>query len=348
MPIVVLALIAVAVLLPESRSSQRPQLDPIGVLTSSAGLVGLTYGAIEAGQRGWGDPRALAPLTAGVLILVTFVLWQRRMSLSPTRQPLVDLTLFRSPSFAWGTILATVVSFALFGVLFAVPQFFQAVGGADAFGTGLRLLPIIGGLLAGSQIANLLARRAGAKVTAAVGFTLLAAGLMAGATTGVSTGYGFAAAWITVVGVGMGFTLPTVMNAAVSALSAERSGVGSALMMATRQVGGTVGVAVLGSVLNSRYRGRLDVAGLPAQAAQTARQSVSAGVAAAHQLGSAPLLDSVSAAFVHGMDVMLWVCGGLMIFGIALTLVFLPSQPAAIGGADAEPVELEDEVAISD
>jgi MFS family permease len=200
-----------------------------------------------------------------------------------------------------GAILATLVSFALFGVLFVMPQYFQAVGGADAFGTGLRLLPVIGGLLVGAQVAGRVAPRIGAKVTVAIGLGLLAAGLAAGATTAVGSGYGFAAAWFSVVGLGFGFAMPTAMDAAIGAIPTERGGVGSALVMAMRFVGGTIGVALLGTVLNADYHSRLDLTGLPTAAVEAVRRSVSGGVAAAQQLGSEPLLVSVRSAFVHAM-----------------------------------------------
>jgi len=123
------------------------------------------------------------------------------------------------------------------------------------------------------------------------------------------------------------------MNAALSALSPERSGSGSALISAMRQVGATIGVAVLGTVLDSVYRGHLDVTGLPAAAAAAAKSSVVAGVAVAHELGSAALLDSVRHAFVQGMDAMLWVCGGIALAGAILALLFLPRR--AEGAAEA-------------
>jgi EmrB/QacA subfamily drug resistance transporter len=339
-PVTVLALIAVSVVLSESRGARPPRLDLAGMLASSLGLAALTYGVIEAGQKSWGDPGALAAMTAGLLVLVAFLFWQRAISRRPGEQPLLDLTLFRSASFTWGTLLATMVSFAMFGVLFAMPQYFQAVEGTDALGTGLCLLPIIGGVLLGSRLAPRLAARAGARVTAALGFAVLAAGLAIGATTSVQDGYGFAAAWIAMIGVGMGFTMPITMTGALSALSQERSGVGSALIMALRQVGGTIGVALLGSVLNSTYRGRLDLTGLPTSVAAVARDSVAAGVSVAQKLHAAPLLGTVRDAFVHGMDVMLGMCGGLMVLGIVLTLIFLPRQSDVTGEKRAEQVEL--------
>jgi hypothetical protein len=302
----------------------------VGVLASSAGLVALTYGLIEVGDKGWGSGSALGTAFAGLAVLVAFGWWQRR-----TDHPLVDLSLFGSRSFTWGAVLATLVTFAIFGMFFTLPLYFQAVGGANSLGSGLRLLPIVGGLLVGARLSARLTPRLAAKATVAVGFTLMAAGLGVGAGTAVGTGYGFTAAWEALVGAGLGFALPAAMNAAVSALTAERAGVGSALVMAMRQVGGTIGVAVLGTVVNTGYRSRLDLPGLPASAAEAARRSVTAGVATAERLGSAPLRDSVRAAFVHGMDTMLLTCGGIAVAGVVLSVLFLPrladpaGQPAA-------------------
>ena len=342
-PVTILATIAVIVLLPESRSEERPHIDGAGVFASSVGLAGLTYGVIEAGSKGWGGSGTLIPLFIGAGGLVAFMLWERHLTDSASGKPLIDLGLFRSASFTWGTLLATIVSFAMFGVLFVTPQYFQAIGGSDALGTGVRLLPLIGGFLFGAGAANRAMPRLGAKLTVAIGFALLAAGLGAGALTGVASGYGFTAAWIVVVGLSLGFVMPAAMDAALSALSAERSGVGSALIMALRQVGGVFGVALLGTMLNSAYRGHLDLTGVPAPAADAAQKSVSAGVAVAGQLGSTALLDTVRSAFVYGMDVMLGACGIIALVGIILTLVFLPRHSDASDEAQVEQVGLEHE-----
>jgi DHA2 family multidrug resistance protein-like MFS transporter len=330
-PVVGLALAAVATLLPESRSARRPGLDPLGVVTSSAALVALTGGVIEAGTSGWGGARALAPLGAGVALLAAFVAWERRLARRGGPEPLVDLGMFRSASFSWGTILATVVTFAMFGLLFTVPQYLQAVRGLDPQGAGVRLLPLIAGLIAGAALADRLVRPAGAKVTVAAGFALMAAGLIVGATTTTGSGDRFTAAWTAVVGLGLGFVMPAAMDAALGTLSADHSGVGAGLVQAVRQVGGTFGVAILGSVLNAGYRARLDGTALPPPAADAVRGSVSAGIAVAHRLGSPPLLDSVRSAFVAGMDSTLWVCGGIAVAGVALALAFLPDGPRSLG-----------------
>ena len=184
-------------------------------------------------------------------------------------------------------ILATVVSFAMFGLIFAAPQYFQAVLGATPLGAGVRLLPLVAGLAAGGVAAGQVVQLAGAKVTVAAGFALIAAGLIAGTFTRTATGYGFAAFWITVLGAGLGLALPTAMDAAIDELSADRSEVGSAVITAVRTVGGTLGVAVLGSVLNSAYRAHLPLpSSVPPAAATAIRSSVMAGVAAATKLGS--------------------------------------------------------------
>jgi MFS transporter, DHA2 family, multidrug resistance protein len=353
-PVVVLALIAVALLLPESRSAERPNVDILGVILSSAGLAGLTYGFIRAGQDGWTDGAALGAIAAGVAVLAVLIAWERWLTRhneiarggSPRGgaiRPLIELRLFRSAGFTWGTVLSTLVSFAMFGIFFAMPQYFQEVRGVNALGSGLRLLPMIGGMVIGMIASTRLAspRRgadgtvreplASTKGLVTVGFTLMAATLGVGATTTVASGTGFAAAWFAVFGLGLGLAMPQTMNAALSALSAERSGSGSALISAMRQVGATIGVAVLGTVLGSVYRSHLDVAGLPAAAAAAAKSSVVAGVGVAHELGSAALLDSVRQAFVQGMDTMLWVCGGIALASAILALLFLPRRAGGSG-----------------
>src|SRR6266536_4098045 len=182
-PVIAVALLAVTFLMPESRSAARPRLDPVGILLSTGGLVGLTYGMITAGDHGWGNPSAVACMAAGALVLAGFVAWERRVARSGTRQPLVDLDLFRSRSFSWGTVLSTLLSFSLIGLLFAVPQYFQAVLGYDAMGAGLRLLPLIGGMIVGLGVGDRISTKAGPKITVAIGFAVAAAGLIMGAST---------------------------------------------------------------------------------------------------------------------------------------------------------------------
>jgi EmrB/QacA subfamily drug resistance transporter len=358
-PVVVLALIAVALLMPESRSAQRPALDLGGVLLSSLGLTGLIFGFIRVGQDGWGNGVALATIAAGIAVLAGLVAWERRVARRPAGQPLVELALFRSAGFTWGSVLTTLVSFALFGILFAMPQYFQDVRGLNALGSGLRLLPMIGGMVAGMVAGTRLqtprpnrgdlpggGALVSAKSLVTAGFAVMAAGLAAGAFTHVSSGTGFTATWFAMTGLGLGLVLPSAMNAALGALSAERSGAGSALISAERQVGATMGVAILGTVLSAVYHSHLDVTKLPAPAATAARSSVAGGITVAHHAASAALLDAVRTAFVHALDVMLWVCGGIALAAAVLALAFLPARERTAtpgGGGDVGvPAQISD------
>lgn len=350
-PVVALAIPAVTLLLPESRAERRPGIDLPGIAISSAGLTGLTYGFIRAGEQGWTDAVALATMCAGALALGLFVLWER-FTVSRGEQPLVDLSLFRVPGFRWGTILMTCVTFAMFGLMFTAPLYFQDVRGATPLGAGVRLLPLVGGMIVGMGLGSRLSSprkdKAGgalpplvsAKAAVTAGFTVMACGLVIGAFTELASSTGFALLWITVTGAGLGIAMPSAMNAAVAPLTEERSASGGALIQAVRQVGATVGVAVLGTIISNAYTSQLSHLGsLPSAAADAVRSSVAGGVAVAEKIGSTALLDMVRSAFIHGMDIMLWTCGGIAIASALLALMFLPRRPAPAGAAPPEPAD---------
>jgi DHA2 family multidrug resistance protein-like MFS transporter len=238
--------------------------------------------------------------------------------------------LFSSRDFAGGTAVASMVSFVMMGLLFALPIYVQAVHGLDAQATGLRLLPLIGGMLLTALPSGTLAVRLGARVVATMGMLVLAAGLAWGATTGLGDGSWASAGWTLVCGAGLGMALPTAMDAALGALSEESSGTGSAVLQAMRMVGSSFGAAVLGSVLNAGYRSRLAESGtrerLPASVADTARDSVLAAVNIADRLGLAPLVQAARAAYVSGMDRMLWVAAAISVAGAALAAAAMAGQ----------------------
>jgi hypothetical protein len=339
-PVVVIGLVAVVALVPESRAASRPGLDPVGIVTSCGGLAALVYGFIAAGQYGWSSPTAISAMIIGAAVLVAFAAWELRLTRSPGGQPLVDLALFRSARFTWGTILQTFGIFAMFGLLFAAPQFFQAVLGVDAMGSGLRLLPLMGGLAVGAGLADQVARRITAKLTVAAGFTILAAGLVLGTTMTAASGTAFIAIWTAISGLGFGLALATAASAALVDLPKENAAVGSAVMQSVQKAGAPLSAAVLGSVIASGYQSQLHLAGLPAATVGAVRSSVFAGVAVARRIGSPALLESVRSAFVHGIGLMLWVSAGLAVVAVILALLFLPWRataaepgPAATGEA---------------
>jgi MFS transporter, DHA2 family, multidrug resistance protein len=352
-PVVILALVAVAFLLPESRSAARPSIDVSGLVISTAGLVALTYGFIKAGQDGWGDVTAVVLIAAGVVALALLPLVEQRVA-RRGGQPLADLRLFRSADFRWGTILATLISFAMFGLFFALPQYFQDVRGADALGSGVRLLPLVGGMLVGMVGGTRLAAPkrarggkpagrppAGPRTIVTAGYLLMAVAMGLGAFTTLGSSTAYTLAWVAIAGLGLGLVMPAAMGIALGALSAERSGAGSALLTAMRQVGSTIGVAILGTVISNSYSSGVAsaAAGLPAQAAAAVRSSVGAGVAAAGQLGSSSLLEVVRSAFVHGMDLMLWTCGGIAVGCALLAVIFLRSRQAGAAAPDTSGSE---------
>jgi DHA2 family multidrug resistance protein-like MFS transporter len=329
LPVVAVGLVAVAVLVPESRAANRPGLDPVGIVTSCAGLAVLVYGFIAAGQYGWSSPTAVVAIVAGAAGLAAFTAWELHLTRRPGGQPLVDLGLFRSARFTWGTILQAFGIFAMFGLLFAAPQFFQAILGVDAMGSGVRLLPLMAGLALGAGLADQVSRRISAKLTVAAGFMILTAGLVLGTTMTAASGDALIAAWTAVTGIGFGLALATAASAALVDLPKENAGVGSAVMQAVQKAGAPLSAAVLGSVLASGYQSQLPVAGLSAATRGAVRTSVFAGIVVARKLGSPALLDSVRSAFVHGIDVMLWVSAGLAVTGVVLALLFLPWRATA-------------------
>jgi DHA2 family multidrug resistance protein-like MFS transporter len=332
-PVSLVGLLAVLVLIPESRSEHRPGIDLLGVLASSAGLALIMYSLTEAGDYGWSDARATWPALAGLAALAAFILWEAWLTRRPGGEPLIDLSLFRSRSFNAGMVLAAAGVFGMFGVLFTLPQYLQAIMGTDAQGAGLRFLPAIGGVIVGALPADRLAARIGPKVTAAAGFAVLAAGMFAASTLRADSGDGFIAAWTFVVGMGAGLALATAASAAVVELSAERSGVGSALLQAVIKLGPAFGATILGSVLNATYQAQVQVAGLPAAAAAAAQKSVFGGLAVAGELGSPQLAQSARSAFVAGMDdaSRLAAVVGLVAAGLALAL--LPRRHTVAAGA---------------
>jgi DHA2 family multidrug resistance protein-like MFS transporter len=329
-PVALLGLLAVVLLVPETKASRTPGLDPIGVGSSAAGLVGVTYGLIEAGQNGWGSATALVPIAAGLLLLLGFFRWEAMLRRRPGGQPMIDLDLFRSRGFTWGIVLLSVATVAMVGAIFTLPQYFQGITGVDPMGSGVRLLPMIGGLLLGALPAAQLTKRIGPKLVIALGFAVIGVACLLGANTTLLTGTAFTATWMAVLGLGMGLVFAPAASAALSQIDAEHSGVASGVLQALNKTGGPLGAALFGSALSSVYQAHLPVAGLPAVAVATMRSGLSQGLAVAHAVGSAVLTQGVQSAFVRGMDAALLVSVGIAGVGLLLTLAFMPLRTAAL------------------
>ncbi|MDN3028137.1 DHA2 family efflux MFS transporter permease subunit [Streptomyces sp. S.PB5] len=335
-PMAALGIAACVFLLPETRDPASPRVDTIATALTATGLGALIYAIIEAPTRGWGDTLVLAMFAASVALITALVLRERR-----AERPMLDMTLLAHRGFLFNTVAATLVMFVLSGLLFVLPPYLQAVLGNDALGTGIRLLPMMGGILLASRTAPQAATRFGARATVSAGLVVLAFAAFLASRTTVDSGYGFTALWLAITGVGFGFSLMPAMAGALGALPRDRAGSGSGLLMTLRQVGGAIGIALLGSLLASTFRDRLDVTGLPAQAADTAGESVVAAHLVADKAGSAELLASANSAYVHGMGVVMLVCGAASLVAALLAAAFLPGARKDDKSADTPDMAAE-------
>jgi hypothetical protein len=234
------------------------------------------------------------------------------------------------------------------GVIFTLPQYFQGITGVDPMGSGVRLLPLIGGLILGAVPSALFIRWIGIKLVMSLGFVILGLTALWAATTTLGTGEGVTAAWMAVGGLGLGLVFAPAASAALAQIDAERSGVASGVLQAINKVGGPLGAAVFGSALSSVYQGHLPIAGLPGTAVATMKEGLSQGLAVARQLGSPALIHGVQSAFVQGMDAAFLVSAGIAGIGLVLTLLFMPLRTPALttasqsGGAEPAGMPVAD------
>ncbi len=339
-PVACAALVASWWLLPRESLPARAPIDVVGIIVSAAGLVGLTYGLIEGPTSGWRSLTVGGSILGGAAALVGFLWWERRVRAAGRVEPLLDADLLRIPEFRWGALAASAVSLVGFVALFTTPIYLHGILGTDAFQTGVRLLPLIGGILVGFPLAVRLVPVVGPRPPMAVGFVLLVAGSWLGARTTVSSGGDRLTLWLTIFGAGFGLVLITGQNLAIDTLSPERSASGGALVQVMRQLSSVLGIAALGSVLNASYRAHVDVSGLPAQAADAVRDSLAGALTVAARLGDTALATSARAAFLTGLRTQMWVTFGLALAGLVLTVWKLPNpRPAEKGTAVSGPAE---------
>jgi EmrB/QacA subfamily drug resistance transporter len=349
-PVAALAVALAALAVPGSRNPDAPPLDPPGLILSSALMALLVYPIIEAPTYGWSAARTLAGFAVSVALLAAFIIAERR-----ARHPMLDVRLFRNMRFSAASGAVTVSNFTLLGFIFLITQYFQFVRGYSALSAGVRLLPVATCVAIGSVLGTQLAMRAGTKIVVTAGLVAMAGFYVwVALTTSATLSYGIIAAQMVVYGLGMGLTSAPATEAIMGAVSPTMAGVGSAVNDTTRLVGGTLGVAVIGSVYASAYGSRLAgtlPTGVPGQAAALARQSVGAAYTAAGTvtanghpaLGQALHLASTNA-FLHAVTVGCLVAGGVAAAGTLLAAAFLPAHPAAPvqGTADDASPQLAD------
>ncbi|MSQ29003.1 MAG: DHA2 family efflux MFS transporter permease subunit [Dehalococcoidia bacterium] len=325
LPVAAAALIAGRWLVPESRDPQTLPVDWVGTVVSTAGLGLLIYGIIEAPSIGWTHTRVLVTSGLGTALLAAFATWEVR-----TPHPMIDIRFFRSARFTAACLSVTMVFFALFGSLFALTQLMQFVFGYSALEAGVRLAPIAAATLAGSMLGGRLVSPLGAKRTVAIGLFIVAGGLLLFSQQ-ADGGYPILLGSLLVIGGGMGLAIAPSTDAIMGSLPTAKLSVGSAMNDATRQVGGALGVAILGSVLSSAYRERVREAlvGLPAQIAEPASDSLGAALAASRHLAGPAgqaLANAARAAFIDAVSFSVLVASGVAFLGAVLALVFLPAR----------------------
>ncbi len=333
-PVAVVAAVLAIALVPESRDPGTPRLDRPGLLISGAMLTVLTYTIIEAPARGWSSAATVGGLVGALALLVVFVRQERASA-----HPMLDVTLFKDRRFSAASGAVTLTFFALAGFIFLITQYFQFVRGYGTLSTGARILPVATCIAIASVLGAILAPRIGTKVVVASGMTLFGAAFLWIASVDVNTSYAHVIVpQMILMGLGMGFISTPATESILLVLPPARAGVGSAVNDATRELGGTLGVAVVGSVFSSVYAAHLAdgrFGHLPAAALAQAKDSVGAATAMAT---NAQLTSAFQDSFMAGLHAACLVIGIVCWVGALGSAIFLPGRIRPI--ADEATAEL--------
>ncbi len=334
-PVALLAGGLVAWSVPTSRDPLAPRTDRPGFALSASAMAVLIYTIIEAPNRGWGSAASIGGFALAAGLFIAFVDRERH-----TPEPMLDIGLFRIPRFTAASGSVTVAFFSLFGFIFLMTQYFQFIKRYGPLSAGVHLLPVATSVGIASVLGTKLAVRFGTKLVVAGGLLMVATfyGWVA-AVIAPTTGYGVIAAQMVLYGIGMGFTSAPATEAIMGVVSTAKAGVGSAVNDATRLLGGTLGVAVIGSVFASLYASRLTKAlpaHLPGAVANAAHASVGAAfevsqrlTAAGRTTVAADVHQAASGAFIHGLSAGCLVAGGVALAGAIMAAILLPAQPVS-------------------
>ncbi len=330
-PIAVVGLVLAILLVPDSKNPAALRPDLAGALLSIAGLGLLLWSIIEAPARGWSSPLVIGAGVAGLAVLGGFAAWERASS-----HPMLNLAFFRARSFTGAVVSVGLVTFGLFGALFVLTQFLQFNLGYTALQAGVRVLPAAAAIAVVAPVSAVLVRIAGTRLVVAAGLLIVAGGLwqISGAT--VTSTYASTVVGMVLLGVGAGLVIPGGTASVMSSLPREHTGVGSATNGAFLQIGGAMGVAVIGSLLSSRYQDKMTSAlapyHLPSGVLHAVLGSVGGALALAAHLGGATgaaLAGLARASFISGMDLGLLTGAAVALLAGLLALIVLPGRPSA-------------------
>ena len=328
-------------LVPDSKNPAAPRPDLVGALLSVAGLALVLWAVIEAPVEGWSSALVLGPGAGGVAVLVAFATWERSSS-----HPMLNLMLFRARGFSVAVCSVGLVMFGLLGALFMLTQFLQFDLGYSALQSGERMLPMAAAM-ALAPLSAVFNRLAGSKITTGAGMFLCALGLWMISRTQVAWGYGHMLPGIMMIGFGVALVMPSVSASVMSSVPSGDTGIGSATNGTFIQVGGAMGVAVIGSLLSSRYKSRMTTGiaplHLPPAVAHVVLGSIGGAISVTRQV-PAPvghlLLRAARSAFISGVDLGLLPAAAMVLAGCLLVLGALPARPHRSAGQVTVGTEL--------
>ncbi len=339
-PIACIGFAGASLLVPESRNPHVQRPDPVGAVLSIAGLGLLLWAIIEGPSRGWTSGAVVGAGLTSLVVLGGFVAWE-----SHATNPMLKLEFFRDRRFSVALAAECLAVFGLMGALFLSTQFLQFDLEYSPLGAGLRILPIAVMVVVGAAVSPVAARLAGVKLTVAAGLMSIAGGLwQVSASSRFDTIYGDVIVGLLLIGFGAGLMLPTATNSVIGSVPQGDSGIGSASNTVALQVGGALGVAVIGSVMLTRYQGHMasTLAGqhVPPSVAQTIFGSLGAALAVAARvrgLTGVELAHAARTAFMSGNEVALAVGAIVALAAVVLVLVALPSRAPPARRSSAEP-----------
>jgi len=327
-PVAVIGLACAVPLVPESRGDTARRPDLAGATLSIVGLGLLLWSLIEAPVRGWSSARVLAAGAGGIAVLALFALWESR-----TSHPMLRLGFFRNRAFSGAICSVALVTFGLYGTLFLLTQYLQFSLGYSALAAGVRVLPAAGMIAVIAPLSALALRFTTVRYTVAAGLACIAAGLwlLSGAT--VASTYASIVPGIMLLGAGAGLAMPAATESVMGSLPPGDTGVGSAANGTFLQTGGALGVAVIGSLLNTRYTGRIAATLAPYHVPSAVSSAITGSLGAALEVAGrvggqvgAELADAARSAFISGMDLGLLTGAGAAIGGCVVALVLLPRK----------------------
>ncbi len=326
LPIILITLLATIWLVPKTADPEHTSLDPVGAGLSIVGLVALVYAIIEAPVEGWLSAPTLGIGALGLISLISFVVWERRV-----KHPMLDMSLFARPAFGISSLSLTLTFFALMGMFFSLSMLMQLVFGYSPLSSAIRMLPVAATMMVGAPLSTRFVERFGKRLVVTAGMLVVAAGTVILATIGLDSSYLHLVIGMIVLSLGMSTAMSPTTDLLMSSVPRNRAGMGSAMNDTTRELGGALGIAVLGSILASRYGSQIAeaVKTLPAAAKEAASESLGGAIVVGQQIGGeagATLIEAAKSSWLSGYHASLTVGAVLIAISAAVAYFGLPDK----------------------